>query len=307
MTTLKEIVLAFNVKTILEWFNRVDLFPKKVFFSILLIFIFIGCVPKNVQVTENTATTTFTKVIPSSTPTLIKPTPTIFLSPLPTLSASETVDKLYKSEFECDRPCWWGIIPGVSTWTETKQFIDQFSVIVYGVSETNYKITKSEISDSYMWFVAIPDSGSDTTTAVFFEIQNNVVSAINIGAELVEFFYPPHKLLEEYGQPDQIFIGISEYYVFQETNYAQIYILYEDINILTSYFFYGSNLTNPLTICLDEENQASNLYLWSPNTELDFDFSKLKLLEQFSELNVESFYRRFIDRSNQCFEISKEA
>lgn len=280
---------------------------KNFILFVLLIFVFVGCVPKNIVITESTVTPTFTKISLSSTPTLIKPIPTIYLSPFPTLSAHNTYDKLYNSEFECDIPCWWGIIPGVSTWTETKQFIEQFRVYVYGVDKVNNKITKPEISESYMWFVAIPDSGSDATTAVFFEVQNNVISAIEIGADLVEYFYPPHKILEEYGQPDQIFIGISEYFVFQETNYAQIYILYEDINILTSYFFYGSNLTNPLNICLDEENQASNLYLWSPNTELDFDFSKLKLLEQFSELNVESFYQRFIDRSNQCFEISKEA
>ncbi|KXK15562.1 MAG: hypothetical protein UZ14_CFX002000583 [Chloroflexi bacterium OLB14] len=280
---------------------------KKLILFTLSIFLFVGCVQEKVTLTENVVIPTVTKISPSSTPRLIKPTPTIYLSPFSTLSALETYDKLYNSEFECDKPCWWGIIPGFSTWIETKQFIEQFSVYVYSVDKVNNEITKSEVSDSYMWFVAIPDSGSDTTTAVFFVVQNNVVSAIKIGAELVEYFYPPHKILEEYGQPDQIFISNSEYSVFQETNYAQIYILYEDVNILTSYFFYGSNLTNPLNICLDEEHQAGNMYLWSPSTELDFDFSILKPLEQFSELNVETFYQTFIDDANKCFEVSKEA
>jgi hypothetical protein len=61
-------------------------------------------------------------------------------------------------------------------------------VYVYGLSENNYKITKSEISATYTWYVAIPNSKSDTTSAVFFEIQHNVISAIEVGMELVDFF-----------------------------------------------------------------------------------------------------------------------
>lgn len=273
---------------------------------VLVMFVFVGCVPENKIVIENTATPTATKITPSSTPTLIKLIPTIYLSPLPILSASETVDKLYKSEFECDMPCWWGITPGVSTWTETKQFIDQFSVIVYGVSEMNYKITKSEISDFYIWYVAIPNSKSDTTTAVSFEVQNNVVSAIEVRSELFNYFYPINKLLEEYGQPDKILINISEYSIGETENYAGIYILYDNKHFLIEYSFSGLNITNPLNMCLDEYPNGS-MFLWSPNTELDFDFSTLKPLEEFSELTTQTFYEKFKDKDNKCFEISKSA
>jgi cytoskeletal protein RodZ len=67
---------------------------------------------------SNTATSTFT------------PDPTQTMTPLPTLSsdaAIEMVNELFVTNRGCLLPCWWGFIPGQTSWGETKQFLEQFA------------------------------------------------------------------------------------------------------------------------------------------------------------------------------------
>lgn len=272
---------------------------KKYFFIfVLLIFVFVGCVPENEVLHENIATPTIIKIIPSSTPTLIMPTPTIFLSPLPTLTEIESIKKIYGLGFECDKPCWWGIIPGVSTWTETKQFIEQF----YGymgdiIDRTDKQGIKDESYSVYRWYLNNPIPGTDYAPFIGFEVQNNIVSAIHIPHEFVWQFFPVHKLFEKYGKPDKILMDIEDLF--------RIYVLYEDKHIMTRYSFSITDTRKPLNICLSDNYPEGPMFLWAPNTKWNLTIDSWKPLEQFSELRVGDFYEKFIDKSNQCFELSK--
>ena len=285
---------------------------KFVILSLVTVGILVGCVSENIP-TEKPATPTNTAVTPSltSVPTETKtplPTATIFLTPLPTLSRQHTFEQLFMSENICDAPCWWGIIPGVSSWPETKQFIEQFSTLSYGVHETGgvKHITSAQFSETYMWYVGNPIPNRDSSTTVYLEVQNNIVTAMEIGPELVWNFFPVFKLLETHGRPDEVLIGVSEYDIGPPMYYARIFLLYEDKHLLTSYGFSGSGPTNPQSICLHEYGEGY-MYLWSPDTKLNFDFSQLNPLDDFSELSPEIFYERFKDRSNKCLEVSEDA
>jgi len=110
---------------------------KKKFLSLIFAFslIFVGCISENTPREEHALSTT---IIPSSTllptekmsvptATFIIPTPTLYLTPLPTLSFYKTVYLMYEANNICSLPCWWGITPGVSTWTEAKQYIEHFN------------------------------------------------------------------------------------------------------------------------------------------------------------------------------------
>jgi hypothetical protein len=105
--------------------------------------ILIGCISENIPREKYAASTV---IIPSSTllptetltliptetktsvptSTFIIPTPTLYLTPLPTLSFYKTAYLLYEANNICSLPCWWGISPGISTWTESKQWIEHF-------------------------------------------------------------------------------------------------------------------------------------------------------------------------------------
>jgi hypothetical protein len=52
------------------------------------------------------------------------------LTPLPTLSSTEAEEKLrlwIAGVFDCLLPCWGGITPGITTWQEARQVIEQMS------------------------------------------------------------------------------------------------------------------------------------------------------------------------------------
>lgn len=276
----------------------------------LVIFSIVGCISEN-TITKEIFVPTATITSQPATSTHIKPTATLYLTPFPTLSWFQTFEKLYKSEFECNAPCWWGIIPGISTWTETEQFINQFDTSMYKYEniETNNKITKTISSDTYNWYVINPVPNTDYSASIRFEVQNNVVAGIKVGEELVWYFFPIYKLLEEYGEPNKVLIDIEESSSAIH-NFANVYVLYEDKRILANYSF--SKLKTNDNICLLDyyfENLISErqMVLWAPNTEINFDFSTLKPLEKVSEINVDTFYEKFKEEKNKCFEISKEA
>jgi hypothetical protein len=46
--------------------------------------------------------------------------------------------------------------------------------------------------------------------------------------------------------------------------------------------------------------------MWSHSTDLDFNFSSMKSLEEYSNLDLNAFYEEFTDDKNQCLEISED-
>jgi len=286
---------------------------------LLTSFILVGCVSGNIA-TENPVTPTTTATIfpsastptetkiPISAATFIDPTATLYVTPLPTLSADQTWQLLYKTENKCDMPCWWGIIPSISTWTETKQFIEHLSDPSFGYEKVDNEmhITKSVLSETYIWFVWPPTSSSDTVTSIVMEVQNNIVTGIKISGDLLGYFFPIHRLLEEYGEPDKVLVYISNYDASTSVYKAFIYVVYEKKHILAYYLYFGPETTDLVNLCLHELNEQ-DMFLWAPNTELTIDFSALKPLDEYSKLNPTTFYERFKDQKNKCFEISRDA
>lgn len=273
-------------------------FGKKSTSAVLLILTIVGCVSENTLTKVSVVpTNTITIHLPTSTPTLIQPTLTPYLTPFPTLSSIASIEKLYSPQVECDKPCLYGITPGVSTWTETQQFIQQFDGYMGNVvDKTDQKIDKSASYNTYAWYVNNPMPGTDYAPYIGFEVQNNVVSAIYIPHEFVWYFFPLHKLFEKYGKPDKILIDLEDSF--------RIYVLYEGKRIMTRYSFPVSDMMNPLNVCLSENYSEGPMVLWASNTKLDLFSDSLKPLEDYSAISVDDFYEKFIDKSNRCFELS---
>ncbi len=283
---------------------------------LLMLLTLIGCISENTP-KENLAAPTAT--IPSSTPlppetlTLIPtetkvPTPTLYLTPLPTLSFYKTAYQMYEANNICGLPCWWGITPGVSTWTEAQQYIAHFNPSrSFGVEKvTNFKIpiTKSTQSEMYVWSVWLPNA--DTSASVYLEVQNNVVMAIRVAQDLFTLFFPLHKFFEASDEPDKVLVYISDRDKINSTYDATLYLVYEQKHILASYVFWGSETTDAVNLCL-QHLSPQEMHLWSSEVEISTDLSTLKPLDEFSDLNPNSFYERFKSKNHQCFEMSKNA
>ena len=298
---------------------------KHVAVVLALLLILVGCISENTPRDEYAVSTT---VIPPSTllptetltstptetktpvptATFIIPTLTQYLTPLPTLSYYKTKYLLYEANNLCDLPCWWGITPGISTWTESKQHIDRFdpslSFFVEKMANSRLRATKSTQSEMYTWNVWLPDS--DASTPVYLEVQNNVVTAIIVAQDLFTLFFPIHKFLGAADKPDKVLVYISDYDKNNSRYDATLYLVYEQKHILASYVYWGSETANAVNLCL-QHLSPQEMRLWAPGVEISTDISSLKSLEEFSDLDPDAFYGRFKNKNHQCFEMSKDA
>lgn len=112
-------------------------------YAAIFVFLLAGCssnqpppATPNLQPTSGPLPTeSILPAIETSTPTSV-PSPTFtslpLWTPLPTLSSIEVEEKLrfwVPGQFDCLLPCWGGITPGVTTWHEARQVIEQLSGI----------------------------------------------------------------------------------------------------------------------------------------------------------------------------------
>jgi hypothetical protein len=293
----------------------------------LILLTLIGCISENTPKEDLAAPTTTIpsstllpiETIPSSTPlptetlTLIPaetkvPTPTLYLTPLPTLSFYKTAYLMYEANNICSLPCWWGITPGVTTWTEAKQYIDHFnpshSFGVEKVINPVIRFTKSTQSEMYVWSVWLPDA--DTSASVYVEVQDNVVTAIRVTQDLFTLFFPLHRFLEASDKPDMVLVDIRDYNKINHIYNATLYLVYEQKHILVSYAYLGNETANAVNLCL-QHLSPGEMHLWSSGVEISTDLSTLKPLDKFSDLDINSFYERFKSKNHQCFDMSKDA
>lgn len=119
-------------------------------------------------------------VLPSLTYTAIPATPTI---PVPTLSAKEkemVINQLLAEDHKCMLPCWGGVEPGVTTWTDAKEFLEQFAQIYSSHSgiytaEFQYKAENLVLAfytrNSLVEFIAVPRFEYPLSIAHHLEVE----------------------------------------------------------------------------------------------------------------------------------------
>jgi hypothetical protein len=154
---------------------------------------------------------------PSSTPTLV----------VPTLGPTETyfsILNLLNSNADCEKPCFWGIVPGETTYSEAVTVLHPFggSHNLVGYRQREYGL-----------YTSIDDPDFKTSISVkithdFAELVESIfVRMHNPGYEKLSTepwgFFRPVNILKEYGRPSEIRFGFShgqEAYVTSVTDRA---------------------------------------------------------------------------------------
>jgi hypothetical protein len=250
------------------------------------------------------------------TPKPIHLTPTNSQTPLPTLQIEEAealVLELLKTKSECTLPCWWGIIPGITSAEEIKNILWPFK----GTVEHDLRYEFSD-SGGYLLMKTQPNGFN---IGIQYLIENEKVSTIYIstrmndidGYELVyknsEYdeimeLYSVDQILTRYGKPEQIYIrSFSE--IAGELNPTQILLFYPDEGVIVQYF-------SPNTLEIDNGEFYNTfcpldghimLRLFNPNTDINLDklllmddnFSSYKEISKVTNMDVNSFYNTYVD------------
>jgi len=156
----------------------------------------------------------------------------------------------------------------------------------------------------YEWSAWLPNA--DTSTGIYLEVQNNVVTAIRVTQDLFTLFFPVYKFLEASDKPDKVLVSISDYDKTNSIYDATLYLVYEQKHILASYVYWGTTTTDAVNLCL-QHLSPQEMYLWSSEVEISTDLSTFKPLDEFTDLNPDTFYERFKNKNHMCFEMSQDA
>lgn len=243
---------------------------------------------------------------------------------LPTLPANE-IDKvimdLFVNNRGCLLPCWWGITPGVTSWSEAKSLLEPFAELSGFISPTD-KHLSVEFAMIPVPKIVSPYPEQPYYLQYTFIVKNDIVDSIEL-----EFIpqmrnitaYTLPEFLNTYGEPAEIWIHTysSEYPKGVLPFIAILY--YPEQGIWATFGPDKANFTDDKVRACQWNGAPSTLGLWSPDKKKSFieasNMFRWKFdepgvltlpLDQATEIDVRTFYKIFKQPdSNTCLETPK--
>lgn len=265
----------------------------------------------------------FTKTTtPTVTPTMrLTFTPTVTKVPTlqPTLAAQALL-ALFANNGNCQLPCWWGIVPGQTSWQEVRNRLSPIGKLI---------VTSSGDFERYDYSFYAP-KGVDPAGWGYFEVdlwlKDGIVSFIFLSLSFVQenIDYSLSGILTTFGEPEEIWISLLPESPRHPYYYYGITLFYPSKGVSVSYTRDAVSNSHVFTLCPQEFRPARPLpyvELWSPSTKVDFFeireklqgglvnelpegyFLMRDLTDQFDEGD---FYQTYIQRHTRtCIKILK--
>lgn len=272
-------------------------------------------------IVETAMVTKTTRPTLTTQPTM---TPSITPSPLPTLEADEAIlvtQGLLENNNSCEFPCWWGIVPGETSWKETERFLSPFVLSIQRIYET-------ELEQTYLIVAPVSEKiDLDGTFDFAIELDND-----NNGAVVQQILIPESYqseipvVLLNYGEPDQIWFWTNGPSIYNE---GYLILFYQDRGMMFTYMGEVSLRGNDsnefyFEVCSSSAgNLGHQIKLWRPAASKDFysiadellsslaltGHRDIRQLEQISNTSVHEFYIAVLDRKAKddfCFQSDVE-
>jgi hypothetical protein len=235
--------------------------------------------------------------------------------PTPTMTTDESkklVRDLLENNAGCRLPCWWGITPGKTRWSEARQILKKVSLFMSQPESAESFYVDLHVQLPYPYTFAKYMEHS-------YHVEKGIVDCIDVYNFDVAPNYSLPNLLKSYGQPNEVWIRTFPK-AERGMQHFLIDVLYGELGILAEYGTgeplkeVGGNLQN----CLITKMNSPFLDLWSPETQkLSFqevkkfiDTTNLpepKPLLEATGMDVQTFYETFKNsETDVCLETPKE-
>ena len=245
---------------------------------------------------------------PTFTPT---PTSTPTLTPMPILPPDETqalVLALLKDETDCHLPCWFGVIPGETTWPEAYNFFKTFSSqIIKWHDDPEQPFIESEVNN---FTVAVPETLTYRSgLGQGFKVENNIITYV-WGDPAFSLTH----LLATYGKPTEVWVRVNPFMAppFQ----VFMAIFYPENKTIVRFSRHDAQYSRPgvVSACFDSYQEISyqlTIDIWSTvqsKTWRDFKpFSNRETvpppLEDAIGMDLDTFYETYKNPAVEpCFE-----
>lgn len=238
---------------------------------------------------------------------------------------NDEVLELFLSPPQCTLPCWWGFVPGKSTLTEMKAFLDSYASNGSALPATDGK------SSLAMFQVGGQEVGLPT---VNFGFQDEVLTNITF-EEFRQGFTNPYvlpEILNEYGPPQKICAlpfdekytiirkGLDSLSAQENSDYSRLILLmlYPEKGMEITYKFKASETCCALKATLRPAESIRLVLQEVPTYEpphaeytcadKQYDLGQFvsgqsppgsfRPIDQVTDLNVDMFYKRFSEMRN---------
>lgn len=240
------------------------------------------------------------------------PNPATSLPVLQVDEAKKLVRELLENNAGCRLPCWWGITPGKTKWSEARQILEKTAMFIAEQNSNDVSYIDVQALLPYPYDFA---KYMEHTYAV----KDGIVDYIRVyNFNLAPNYFLPH-FLESYGQPDEIWIRTFP----KEEMGIQHFIIdlfYQELGILGEYSSGDpmNEVDGKIQNCLIPEMDTPFFHLWSPETQnLSFQEAKKfidttnlpepKTLFEATGMDVETFFQTFKNpETKTCIETPKD-
>lgn len=271
----------------------------------------------------------------SSTPTKTRPTATLTPSPQPSLTPSRTlgptldlssqesrVKELLIDNGGCQIPCVWGIVPGHSSWDETWRF---FAKMGYSPQPfvTNQGFTR--------WSVEIGSKNLTYGIGFNFIERDGIVQFMSfaVAGKSIYKIAPSYELrnfMKSTGIPSRVYLAPGFIHQLDDPpvhTAGELYIMYDQLGTMASYFLGGVRIDNRYRICPNDpyrfieyekgffngarliiQSSDSNLSLEDAMNFFGTKFpSDARLIDEVTSLDTSEFFNLVVNPTNSdCFE-----
>ena len=278
-------------------------------FALIILYLsaLLGC-SENIRTAPTSSSTpslTFTATVTLTSSPTVTLIPSTTWTPIPTISSEEApivVAELLSSNAGCRLPCWWGIVPGQTRWEEAKGLLFPLANSIFENKLENSPLTHVEIFFSAPY----PSTGKFRQE---YLVEKEIVKRIEILPQQYSRYSQPKGLLEEFGNPDSIFLGGSN--DSPQSFQLILYYVSQGIFALYSTKMHPAQQQEILEVCFSEnEIDYVDIYLWNPadsfSATLDFIFKQyyrpFHEIDFVTNLTTSEFYELFTSPSQTgCF------
>ena len=256
-------------------------------------------------------------IIPTFTNTVREtstPTPTITATWVPPTLHDYSIQTLIDTNGNCELPCWWGLVPGITTKEQVMSFFDKIDINKMeslGQVERNNPEGVEVLMEEIVITYNLPGgNGIGNLVLVFW---NDVLTYIAVDEKTAGYRYQLESILNKQGKPDDIFL-----YTVIGPGKANPYILLLIYKNKNTVFSFGSDAykgEEKIRICIEYE--APVLIMWEDEfgvlERLNDIFygpdpgTEYPSIENVTNISVDDFYEQFTDPyGSDCFETSIE-
>jgi hypothetical protein len=258
------------------------------------------------------------------TPELPTTTPSLTWTPISTLlpnDREEYLQTLFENNGDCNLPCWWGIMPGETTWEEARTTLLPLGILKTSGNDDYVRATFS---------IPVPLTLSDEISPGFpyFEpnliIQDNLVEKITINSSWItdDFDHSLNGFLELLGTPTNIVIrstlDVMEEAPYWNKPFYEMIVFFPSKGVVVYSKDMYQVTSSHLEVCPGDARlgtSAAGIELFEPNSTLTLerfyeinnkiDLGNYQSLSEISSVtSMEEFYSKFLNADvQQCVDI----